>query len=259
MNDLLQLVSFFDTTSLAEMSRAKLLNRVDTKYIVTPAVLVKALSKHIDDYEVLAVNNKVNLSYKTIYFDTADLAMYKEHHNGKNHRYKVRYRQYEETGDKFIEVKEKFKNRTLKQRLRIDRFTYPIAKGLECLVNDCTPYNPKQLEPKLTTQFNRITLINKKACERITIDLDINFYNESSETYSLGNCAIVEIKRDKEDIYSAFARTLKKQGVLPISISKYCLGTIALNNQVKYNRFKPRLRKLERLIEQEHRQLAMVV
>lgn len=212
MNDLLQLVSFFDTTSLAEMSRANLLNRVDTKYIVTPAVIAKSLSKHIEDYEVLAVNGKINLAYKTIYFDTDDLAMYKEHHNGKNHRYKVRYRQYEETGDKFIEVKEKIKNRTVKQRLRIDRFTYPIAKGLECLVNDYTPYNPKQLEPKLTTNFNRITLINKKACERITIDLDISFSNDEESTYSLGNCAIVEIKRDKEGIYLSFALYIKKAG-----------------------------------------------
>ncbi len=259
MNDLLQLVSFFDTTSLAEVGRANLLNRVDTKYIVTPAVLAKVLAKHIDNYAILAVNEKVCLGYETIYFDTDDLAMYKEHHNGKNHRYKVRYRQYEETGDKFIEVKEKIKNRTAKQRLRIDRFTYPIAKGLECLVNDCTPYNPKQLEPKLTTKFKRITLINKKACERITIDLNISFSNEYDASYSLGNCAIVEIKRDKEDIFSAFARSLKKQGVLPLAISKYCLGTIALNNKVKYNRFKPRLRKVEQLIAKEERQLSMVV
>jgi len=258
MNDLLQLISQFETTSLEKMSRANLLNRIDTKYIVSPAVLVNVLSEHVDDYEVLAINNKVSLAYDTIYFDTDDLAMYKEHHNGKNHRYKVRYRQYEETGDKFLEVKEKVKSRTVKQRLRIDNFTYPISKGLECLVSDCTPYVAKDLEPKLTTKFNRITLINKKACERITIDLDISFSNEQKATYSLGNCAIVEVKRDKEDVFSSFARTLKKQGVLPMSISKYCLGTIALNNKVKYNRFKPRLRKVEQLKAQGQK-LAMVV
>lgn len=259
MNDLLKLVSFFDTTTLEEIGRANLLNRVDTKYIVSPSVLVEVLSQHIDDYKVLMINQKVSLAYDTIYFDTDDLAMYKEHHNGKNHRYKVRYRRYEETGDKFIEVKEKVKNRTVKQRLRIDKFTYPIAKGLECLVSDCTPYDAKDLEPKLTTKFNRITLINKNTCERITIDMDVRFKDENEGSYSIGNCAIIEIKRDKEDVYSSFARSLKRQGVLPLSISKYCLGTIALNTKVKYNRFKPRLRKVERLMEQEHRQLSMVV
>ncbi|TRX65860.1 polyphosphate polymerase domain-containing protein [Carboxylicivirga sp. M1479] len=257
MNDLLQLVSFFDSTSLDQMNGVKLLNRVDTKYIVSPAVFVKVLSEHINDYEVLEVNQKRCLSYNTIYFDTDDLSMYKEHHNGKNHRYKVRYRQYEETGDKFIEVKEKVKNRTVKQRLSVKNFTYPISKGLESLVHDCTPYRAEDLEPKLTTVFNRITLVNKKACERITIDMDIRFENEDQNRYSLGNCLIVEIKRDKEDVYSTFARSLKKQGVLPLSISKYCLGTVALNNSVKYNRFKPRLRKVENLIAQE--ELAMVV
>ncbi|MBK3519220.1 polyphosphate polymerase domain-containing protein [Carboxylicivirga marina] len=259
MKDLLQLVNFFDTVSLKDMNRAKLLNRVDTKYITSPSVVLDVLSEHINDYEVLMVNDKVSLSYSTIYFDTDDLAMYKEHHNGKNHRYKVRYRQYEETGDKFIEVKEKIKNRTIKERLRINEFTYPIAKGLECIVHDCTPYTANELESKLTTNFNRITLVNKKACERITIDLNIRFNNSKQCNYSLGNCAIVEIKRDKEDVYSAFARSLKKQGVLPLSISKYCLGTIALNNKVKYNRFKPRLRHVEKLVAKEDMQLSMVV
>ncbi|MCT4589483.1 MAG: polyphosphate polymerase domain-containing protein [Carboxylicivirga sp.] len=259
MNDLLKLVSFFDATSLEEMGRANLLNRVDTKYIVSPAVLAEVLSQHIEDYEVLMINDKVSLAYDTIYFDTKNLDMYKEHHNGKTHRYKVRYRQYEETGDKFIEVKEKVKSRTIKERLRIDNFTYPIAKGLESLVNDCTPYVAKYLEPKISTKFNRITLVNKNTCERITIDLNVRFNNAEGESYSLGNCAIVEIKRDKEDVYSSLARSLKKQGVLPMSISKYCLGTIALNGKVKYNRFKPRLRKVERLMAQEDRQLSMVV
>jgi len=259
MNDLLQLVSFFDTISLNEMSGVRLLNRVDTKYVVSPAVLVNALAEHIDDYSIVAVNNKVNLAYSTIYFDTSDLAMYQEHHNGKNRRYKVRYRKYEETGDKFIEVKQKFKNRTNKERLRVNKFDYPIEEGLQSIVHDCTPYKADELERKLTTKFNRITLVNKKACERITIDLDIHFCNENNESFYMPSCAIVEIKRDKEGVFSSFARTLKSKGVLPLSISKYCLGTIALNNSVKYNRFKPRLRKVERLIAREEQHLAMVV
>jgi len=259
MKDLLQLVSFFDTISLNEMSGAKLLNRVDTKYVVSPAVLVDVLANHIDDYDIVAVNNKVNLAYSTIYFDTKDLAMYQEHHNGKNRRYKVRYREYEETGDKFIEVKQKFKSRTNKERLSIKKFDYPIEEGLQSIVHDCTPYKAKDLERKLTTKFNRITLVNKHACERITIDLDIRFSNDKDESFYMPSCAIVEIKRDKEGVHSSFARTLKKQGVTPLSISKYCLGTVALNNKVKYNRFKPRFRKVERLIAREEQHLSMVV
>ncbi len=259
MNDLLQLVSFFDTISLNEMNGTKLLNRVDTKYIVSPTVLVDVLAEHIDDYNVVAVNHKINLSYTTIYFDTKDLLMYQEHHNGKNRRYKVRYRKYDETGDKFIEVKQKFKNRTNKERLRVNKFDYPIEEGLQSLVHDCTPYKAQELERKLTTKFNRITLVNKRLCERITIDLNICFNNDSNESFYMPSCAIVEIKRDKEGVYSSFARTLKNQGVMPLSISKYCLGTVALNSNVKYNRFKPRFRKVESLIAKEEQHLAMVV
>ncbi len=58
---------------------------------------------------------------------------------------------------------------------------------------------------------------------------------------------------------SSFARTIKEHGFLPLSISKYCLGTVALKNGVKYNRFKPRLRKVDSLMAQENNNFALVV
>lgn len=253
------MISFFDTISLDQINGAKLLNRVDTKYLVSPSVLVKVLSENIIGYSVVSVNNNFSLAYNTVYFDTPRLTMYYEHHNGKKHRYKVRYRHYEETGDKFIEVKQKFKNRTIKERLKVDNFTYPISHGFESLVHDCTPYNAGELIPMLKTRFNRITLVNKEVNERITIDLDINFLGPDNKTSQLNNCVIVEVKRDKEDVYSSFARTLKKNGVLPISVSKYILGIVSLNKNVKHNRFKPRLRKVNYLMSKETPRTAVLV
>ncbi|MCU4173946.1 VTC domain-containing protein [Carboxylicivirga sp. N1Y90] len=259
MNVLTNLISFFDTIQLNDTGRVKLLNRIDTKFLLSPKALVDCLSAHIEDYEVVEINNERVLNYETKYFDTSDLNMYYEHHNGKARRYKVRYRRYAESGDQFLEVKYKEKNRTHKQRIAVDGFQSHLSGNNEDFIENVTPYRADELFPSITTKFKRITLVNKKVCERITIDLNINFSNTDSD-FELKNCVIVEIKRNKEDVYSSFARTIKEHGFLPLSISKYCLGTVALKDGVKYNRFKPRLRKVDSLMAQEeNNHFALVV
>lgn len=258
MNVLAEIMSFYDSISLQDIGRVKLMNRVDTKFLLPPQTLVSCLSSHIEDYEVVEVNGKRILSYETIYFDTDGLSMYHEHHNGKKRRCKIRYREYYETGDKFLEIKLKEKNRTSKKRIRVDAFNSELTGEQRQFVQQNTAYYAEDLEPMLTTSFQRITLVNKHACERITIDLNIGFSDGLSKK-DIANCVIVEIKRNKEDVYSSFARTIKEHGFLPLSISKYCLGTVALNNHVKYNRFKPRLRKVNNLMAQVDEHLALVV
>lgn len=252
------LISFYDSIHLEDMGRVKLLNRIDTKFLLSPEALASCLSAHIEDYDVVEIANERLLTYKTTYYDTEDLTMYYEHHNGKKRRYKVRYREYAESGDQFLEVKLKEKNRTHKQRIAVNQFDHQLADNREGFIHEVTPYFAEDLLPKLTTNFKRITLVNKNVCERITIDLNISFSN-SENNLDINNCVIVEIKRNREDVFSTFARTIKEQGFLPLSISKYCLGTVALNNGVKYNRFKPRLRKVDSLMAKENRRLALVV
>lgn len=258
MNRLADLISFYDSISLQDMGQVKLMNRLDTKFLLSPKTLISCLSAHIEDYNVVEINGKRTLSYETTYFDTENLSMYHEHHNGKKRRFKIRYRKYAESGDEFLEVKLKEKNRTHKKRIAIDGYDAKISGARELFVNENTPFYAEDLVPVLNTNFQRITLVNKKACERITIDLNIGFSDATSKK-DINNCVIVEVKRNREDVYSSFARTIKEHGFLPISISKYCLGTVALNNDVKYNRFKPRLRKVDRLMSEENNHLAQVV
>jgi len=249
MKRLVEIINLFDTIQLNEMDSVKLLNRLDTKFLLSPSVLKNCLTSIVDDYKVLEIDQKRMLSYSTTYFDTDDFSMFRDHHNGKKRRYKVRYRQYEESGDMFLEVKRKEKGRTHKSRLAIDNLNVDLEGGLQSFVEDASPYQVSNLIPKLNTKFNRITFVNKNACERITIDLGIEFEKEG-HFFTLPNCSIVEIKRDRDELYSDFARTMKEHGVLPMSMSKYCVGTIALNEGAKYNRFKPRLRKLNNLMSE---------
>nr|WP_321411655.1 polyphosphate polymerase domain-containing protein [uncultured Carboxylicivirga sp.] len=257
MNVLNEVISLYDSIGLKEMGSVKLMNRIDTKFLLSPQSLVSCLSEHINDYDVVEINNKRILSYFTTYYDTENLNMYHEHHNGKNRRFKIRYREYAESGDKFLEIKLKEKGRTHKMRVAVNGFEKHINGGDKLFVNSNTPYKADDLNPVLSTHIKRITLVSKTTCERITIDLKVGF-NNLSMSKAIDNCAIVEIKRNRDDIYSSFARTIKKHGYSPLSISKYCLGTIALNNDVKYNRFKPRLLSVNKLMAEEREMIALV-
>nr|WP_321451021.1 polyphosphate polymerase domain-containing protein [uncultured Carboxylicivirga sp.] len=257
MDVLNKVISFYDSISLNEMGRVKLMNRIDTKFLMSPEALVKCLSQHVEDYSVVEIKGKRLLSYLTTYYDTDNLNMYHEHHNGKTRRYKIRYREYAESGDKFLEIKLKDKCRTNKERVAVKGFEESITGLEEVFVNGNSPYHAVDLKPVLTTEFERITLVNKNTCERITIDLNIRF-NDKLNRKNFDNCVIVEIKRSREDVYSSFARTIKKEGFLPLSISKYCLGTITLNHKIKYNNFKPRLRSVNKLMAQTSKSLSLV-
>ncbi|MBS2100510.1 polyphosphate polymerase domain-containing protein [Carboxylicivirga linearis] len=258
MNVLREIVSFYDSIGMEDMGQVKLMNRIDTKFLLSPKVLISCLSEHIEDYKVVEIKGRRILSYHTNYYDTNDLRMYYEHHNGKNRRYKVRYRKYAESGDEFLEIKMKHKGRTHKKRVAVNGFEESIKGDEKQFVDVNSPYHANDLISVLSTDFERITLVSKTTCERITIDLNIQFSDKQS-TKDLDNCVIVEVKRNREDVYSSFARTIKKHGFLPLSISKYCLGTIALNNDVKYNRFKPKLRTVSGLMNKEDNAFAAVV
>src|SRR5262245_28072329 len=95
----------FAPISLAEMDAVALLSRIDQKYILTPAQAHHILTQITDDYRLLAVADTRLHHYYTLYFDTANFALYQQHHNGGQNRYKVRFRQYVDSQQVFLEVK----------------------------------------------------------------------------------------------------------------------------------------------------------
>src|SRR4051812_18873006 len=111
------------------MDNVKLMNRTDTKFLFTTDQFETVLNEVAPYYKVLEVNGKRLNHYKTLYYDTSDLALYNKHHNGKLNRYKIRHRTYVESDTGFLEVK--FKNnkgRTIKNRVREHDVPY-IWKG----------------------------------------------------------------------------------------------------------------------------------
>ena len=108
------LAAGFAPITLKEMDAVALLNRTDTKFVMTNAQLLSALAAVREDYWMLSVNGRRLNHYRTLYFDTPGFNLYNDHLTGRAERYKVRSREYVDTHLAFLEVKHKTrKDRTI--------------------------------------------------------------------------------------------------------------------------------------------------
>jgi hypothetical protein len=61
------------------------------------------------------------------------------------------------------------------------------------------------------------------------------------------NLVVIEVKQSRFDRKSIVVKTLKKYRYNPYSISKYCIGMVNLYKELKYNLFKQKLIKLNKI------------
>lgn len=218
------------------MDSVKLLNRTDTKFVINKKVFENILPGLKDDYFSLSIKDKRIAAYNTLYFDTLDFDFYNHHHNGWPNRYKVRMRKYVDSDLCFLEIKNKAKGRTIKSRIKIDDFEESLSTNSQNFIQEVIPEDIN-LQTKLWNYFHRITLVNKHDTERLTLDIGLSFKWEE-ESISLNNVIIGEVKQERVDRHSPFMQLLKKNGIRPMRISKYCTGANLLYPDLKNNKFK---------------------
>lgn len=239
----------FEPISLKQMDNVKLLDRVDTKFMFRDTHLSEILEQMKNDYYVLEAGEKRYTHYETLYFDTDLYALYLGHHNGKLNRFKFRSRRYVESNLHFFEVK--FKNnkgRTIKDRIKRPEIVHQISDKSEELVRSISPVDPQTLKAKLWVNYLRMTFVNKHSQERLTIDTELLF-KDSHKTVDYKGLVIAEVKQGSGRDKSPFIDLMKKYSILQKSISKYCLGVISLNPEIKKNNFKPTLLYLTKLLK----------
>jgi hypothetical protein len=242
-----QVTGLFSTISLAEMDAVKLLDRFDTKFIFHSCDLPAFLDQAKPHYHILEVQNHLVFQYITQYFDTPEFEMYLNHHNRKLNRFKVRKREYCTTGEFFFEIKFKTnKGNTRKSRIQVENPSIVLSKEEKNFLKQNSPYKAKKLEPKLLNQFRRITLVHKTDNERVTLDFDLGFHL-GDNFVNLPFLSIAEIKKERRAGTSDLGVILKKENILPMKFSKYCMGSVLLNRELKYNRFKTKLITLNKL------------
>ena len=245
----------FDRITLSEMDAVSLMKRTDTKYVFPKSHLPQIISKLSHKYKLLHVNDVCNNRYNTLYYDTPDLKFFYQHQNGKLNRYKVRSRMYLESKTFFLEVK--FKNnkgKTIKTRVEKNSIEETLSKSSIEFINKKQQLLGLDLVAKQWNDFSRLTMVGKEIQERVTIDYGLNFKNDAT-CFSIPELVIVEIKQEKYNVASPFIQSLRQNKIRPMRFSKYCIGTILLNQStesqknkmLKWNRFKPKIRTVKKI------------
>ena len=258
MQNIATILQSFEPISLAQMESVKLMNRIDTKYAVPMAVLPHILESAKADYFVQEIDGKRIATYDTMYYDTDSLDMYVRHHDRQLVRQKIRVRQYVDSNLTFLEIKRKNnKGRTSKKRITVPGFditaeTLGESKRSTWSVADYiaakSRYQWAELSPHLWTKFHRITLVNKAKTERLTIDMDLVWDNVvSGEKKTFSELVIIELKRDG-NVPSRMTGIMLRLRQHPLKISKYCIGTALTTPGLKRNRFKKKIRAIEKML-----------
>lgn len=236
----------FESISLSEMDDVQLMNRTDTKFMLSRSAFESILPALAEDYRVLEINGHRISRYQTLYYDTKNFALYLAHHNGKKNRSKIRKRKYIESDLSFLEIKLKSNSgRTIKSRIRLDKYSDEFSERELNFIHSKTPSTGIP-EPKLENSFRRITLVNRSLPERVTIDLDVAFENPEKRT-ELTHLVIAEVKQENVNRHSTFMKMVKQRIIRPEGVSKYCLGVALLYPGIKSNTFKEKILKINKL------------
>jgi hypothetical protein len=246
-------VNRFQPISLEAMNQsAALLERQEHKYVIDTERFFSLIDELAEDFYILQIGDGRVFSYRSMYFDSDRLDGYRYHHQGKlKGRFKIRTRQYVESGLCFFEVKLKDKRGgTIKKRIpyetsNYDRLTKPAQEFIQKWHRQIygKPF-PLRLSSQIEVNYQRITLAAKQGGERMTIDFNLSFAN-GQRTTPVRQMLIVETKSSNgrglaDDL-------MRRHGIKPRSCSKYCLGANLLEFGVKYNRFKPLLKMYDAL------------
>ena len=261
--DIEHIIRSFEPIGLAQMESVKLMNRIDTKFAVPMSVLPAILEAAQADYYAQEIDGKRIATYDTMYYDTDSLDMYVRHHDRQLVRQKIRVRQYVDSHLTFLEIKRKNnKGRTKKKRIIVPGFDITAdtpsvlkhkrredeAVTVESFIDSKSRYEWSEISPHLWTKFHRITLVNKAMTERLTIDMDLVWENVvSNEVMTYPELVIIELKRDG-NVPSNMTDIMLANRIKPLKISKYCIGTVLTTPGIKKNRFKNKIRSIEKLL-----------
>lgn len=242
---MLDVLNTYTTISLGEMKAVRLMNRIDTKYVTTLPMLVRLLEIAQPEYMVQSIDGALNMPYYTLYYETQDAHMYMEHLRGRKRRQKIRIRKYVHSDVAFLEIKNKNnKGRTSKKRIE---YVEGNTEEQELFINEKANYAYSDLSKRIENKFSRITLVNKGKTERLTIDTNLRFHNlKNDEVCAVEGLVIIEHKRDG-NVYSPISAILNQLRIFPAKFSKYCMGMALTDSTLKRNRFKERLRMVNKM------------
>lgn len=221
--------------------------RSDSKFLMSPpaaAELVRALPRL--EYGLLPAGAEAFASYRTLYFDTAELDFFHDHRRGRRVRHKVRVRHYRDRRLTFLEVKTRRSElQTIKTRLEREYGDDELDAEGQGFVDLHTQIGRNVL-PQAWTDFRRLMLFGVRTNERVTIDLDL-VVGTAARSEPLGDIAVVEVKQWPYDHSTPVMSALRARGSRPGWLSKYCVAIARTRPDVVIHRLLPGLRALDRI------------
>jgi hypothetical protein len=225
---------------------AELQTRIDRKYLVDEATLGELLDAVSPAVRVLEIDDRRSCEYRSTYFDTEDLSLFRAAAQGRRHRYKVRSRRYGDTGPCYLEVKAKGRrDANVKSRIAYCRSNHDaITPDGRDFVEEMTGFHDlaSALLPVLSTAYERSTLIDPVSRTRLTVDRRVRCAGRlgspldgevGGETVLDG--IVVETKSARAP--SAADQWLWRHHVRPTKISKFCTGLAAIHPDLPANKW----------------------
>jgi hypothetical protein len=225
-------------------SAADLQTRVDRKYLLSPATVVRLVRALESQLCVLEIDHARKSRYESVYFDTPELDIYRAAVHGRRHRVKVRTRSYLDSDLCVLEVKRvAARGGTIK-----DRLDYPLdsrhrieQSGKDFLLHHgVAPAVVDALGVTLVTDYVRTTLLAAGG-SRVTIDRDLRCVSPEGNSCGIGDLAVVETKT--AGLPTAVDRALWRLGHRPEPISKYGTGLAALTPSLPANKWNRTLQR----------------
>lgn len=227
------------------LEESSLQTRLDRKYLVPKSMLQRMLDDLAPDLSVLEISDSRVFAYRSVYFDTVDLELFRHHAQGRRRRIKVRTRTYVESSTCFMEVKSKgSRGITVK-----DRIPYAMSNS-DCLTREAQEFVARvagsheiasNLLVSLESNYRRMTLVDNLTHDRVTCDEDLRFVAGGLDARGLPDEVLVETKTAGRA--GSVDRWLLAHGIRSHSVSKYCVGIGLLYPHVSANQWHRTLRR----------------
>lgn len=227
------------------LATAELQTRIDRKYLVSLNVFRTVLTRMGDHLSVLEMDGLRLFRYESVYFDTPELAAYRQHAHGRRRRVKIRTRAYLDSGECLLE----FKSVGARGETVKERYPYLLASrhdldaGARALARERLGdfIHPSALREVLTTAYQRATLLDSTRDNRVTCDVNLRFENDAGQCFGpLDGVVVLESKTVGSE--SPIDVVLRRLGSRPLSLSKYCVGMAVLDPRLPANHWNRELR-----------------
>lgn len=243
-----------NTVSLEELNAdAAMLTRVDRKYVLRSAELAEVLTRLEQDTpetRVLSIDGRTAHGYRSVYFDTPDLASFMMAARPRRRKFKLRTRTYLDTGASFLEFKaEGARGLTVKSRYELtggdaalaadDRLSPGAVAWAEDLLGQAreagVDIHATDLAPVMWGTYDRMTFLLPGGVGRATVDTNLTWRGVGTDTLDRPDMVIVETKSGSRP--SDIDRLLWHCGHRPSKISKFGTGMAALHPELPHNRW----------------------